>query len=110
MTLQTLTNLRDVLAFIRSEAPELPTQQFQIFVLVALNEGTTSKAIEDITLMTQAAVGRNVKALLKYPGGGREGLNWLEWRIDPKDLRNKPLYLTEKGREVLAKLTHFLER
>jgi len=110
MNLQTLTNLRDALSVIRSEAPELPIQQLQVFVLVSLNEGITARSLENMTGMTQTSIGRNVNALTKYAGAGREGLAWLEWRTDPKDLRSKPLYLTEKGKEVLAKITNKLER
>ena len=110
MNLQTLINLRDMLTALRNEAPEMPTQQLQVFVLVALDEGTTAKSIQEATGMSQAAVGRNVNALLKYAGQGREGLAWVEWRADPKDLRSRPLYLSEKGREVLTKIAEPLER
>jgi len=110
MNLHTLSSLRDVLAELRSEAPELPIQQLQVFVLVALNEGTTGTALQSLTGMTQASMTRNVNALLKYAGQGREGLAWLEWRPDPKDLRSRPLYLTEKGRGILERIAHILER
>lgn len=109
MNTRNLNILKNMLTTLRAEAPELPIQQLQIFVAVALNEGTTARALERPTGMTQASIGRNVNALCRYAGGGREGLGWLETRVDPRDLRAKPLYLTDKGREVLDKVMTCME-
>lgn len=108
MSLHTLSALRDAIAALRAEAPELPIQQLQVLVMVALNEGTTGTALQQSTGMTQASVTRNVNALMKYAGQGREGLGWLEWRPDPQDLRSRPLYVSKKGKSLLEKVVYIL--
>lgn len=110
MSIKTLLNLRDMITTIRREAPELPIQQLQIFIFIALDEGTTAKNLQHTTGMTQAAVGRNVNALLKYAGQGREGLAWVEWRTDPNDLRARPLYISDKGHKILKEIQSLMER
>lgn len=109
MNTRHLITLKKVLEAVRAEAPEIPTQQLQIFIAVALDEGTTARSLEGITGMTQASIGRNVNALCRFAGAGRDGLGWIENRTDPRDLRAKPLYLTEKGREVMEKILSKME-
>lgn len=110
MSIKTLLNLKEMIKTLRREAPELPIQQLQIFIHVALDEGTTAKNLQHATGMTQAAVGRNVNALLKFAGQGRLGLAWIEWRTDPNDLRARPLYLSTKGHKILAEIQTLMEK
>lgn len=104
MKLSTLLQLQRMVAAVRKEAPELPTQQLHVFVTVALNEGLTTKDIEKRCGMTNASASRNTQALYKMAGAGREGLGWLNWEPSLMDGRVREVYLSDKGKEVLAKI------
>lgn len=103
MQLKTLTNMMSMVLTFRAEVPEMPLQQLQLFLAVALDEGVGSRDLERRYGITNATVSRNISALYKYPGQGREGLDWIRWEPDATDARKRNLFLTEKGRAILEK-------
>jgi DNA-binding MarR family transcriptional regulator len=103
-----LKGLQKALRLIREEAPELPTQQLQVLVEIAMDEGLTSKDVEHRTGMTNSSGSRNVRALMTHAGEGREGYCWVESRVNPQDLRIKQLYLTPKGHILIDRLSELL--
>lgn len=110
MQLSTLVNLMKMTTELRKLAPELPIQQLQAFLAVALQEGITTKDIEKRCGFTSASASRNVQALYKHAGAGREGYGWVVWHPSPHDGRFRELYLTEEGKEALKTLVEALER
>jgi DNA-binding MarR family transcriptional regulator len=103
-----LKGLQKALRLIRSEAPELPTQQLQALVEIAMDEGLTVKDVEHRTGMTNSSGSRNVRALMQHAGGGSEGYGWVESRVNHQDLRIKQLYLTPKGSQLIGQLSAML--
>lgn len=99
-----LKGLQKAVRVIRGVAPELPVQQLQVLLEVAMDEGCTVKDIEKRCGMTNSSGSRNVRAVMKWAGEGREGYDWVEWRPDHNDLRVKLLYLTDKGKAVLEQI------
>jgi DNA-binding MarR family transcriptional regulator len=102
MKLNMLLQLQRTVAVVRKEAPELPTQQLHVFMVVALDEGLTTKDIEKRCGMTNASASRNTQALYKMAGAGRLGLGWLTWEPSMQDGRVRQVYLSPKGKEILA--------
>jgi DNA-binding MarR family transcriptional regulator len=96
-----LKGLQKAVRGIRAKAPELPIQQLQILIEIALQEGMTATEIERRCKMTNSSASRNIRALELLAGAGRTGLDWVSPQYDPNDLRIKKLYLTDKGREAV---------
>jgi len=99
-----LKGLQKAVRVIRDVAPELPVQQLQVLIEVSMDEGLTVRDVEKRCGMTNSSGSRNVRAIMKHAGEGRDGLGWVDWRPDHNDLRVKLLYLTDAGREVIRKL------
>jgi len=109
MSITAMTTLKRVLDAVRAEAPELPTQQLHALLVIGLDEGLSVQDVQKRTGMTNSSGSRNVRALMEYAGEGRKGLHWVDWKPNPQNLREKLLFLSPKGREVMDKMMKVME-
>ena len=111
-TLRLVEALRNALEASTLEASDrLSVSQLLFFLEVAQREllGHTS-LVTDIRETLGKRIGKtlvNTYPTLMEPDdySRKNGLGWLEDRADPTDKRLKPLFLTERGRDVLAVMT-----
>lgn len=111
MSLESAVRLLKVLDRLRMEAPDLPTQQLHVFLAVALDEGASMVTIQKRCRLSHAAGNRNVRALLT-PDDEEEQAGKLCWLTDaqnPRNLRERLLFLSPKGRDLLANILVPLE-
>lgn len=110
MSLKAVAQLLQVLDRVRKEAPELPTQQLHVLLAVAKYEGMSMSDIQDRCFMKNASGGRNIHALEVDTGDAREGKGWISVVINPKDKRERLLYLTDQGRAIIELITQPLTK
>lgn len=86
--------------------------QFAMFLLVAVREGITMAEVAEFLQLSQGAVSRNLRQLSKYKDerGNIQGYNLIYSQSDLTDRRRFALYLTPKGRQLIADLEYILER
>ena len=73
---------------------------YAIFWCIAFNEGQTQVAIAEITGTSPKTVSRVISQLGEY----RDGLGWVEQRVDEVDRRVRRLYLSKKGNTLQKKM------
>ncbi len=91
---------------IRGDEIDMPTQQVQAFLAVALRPGLTMADLADTVGMSQSSCSRNIAALSKWHRLGDPGLDLVEAIEDPHERRRKIMFLTPKGRR---RVMHVLE-
>lgn len=106
MSLTVANKLRTALEFVRTEAPELPTQQLHILVAVYLSEGRSMSYIQDACKLSDTAGTRNMHSLGHITMDGKPGKGWL--RIE-KHGREKLVFLTDTGRAYVTQILKALE-
>ncbi len=82
---------------IRDDEADMPTQQVQVFLAVALRPGITAADLGRSVGMSQSSVSRNTSALGKWHRLGVPGMDYVEAIEDPTERRRKIHYLTTKG-------------
>lgn len=87
---------------IRGDAVDMPIQQVQTFLAVALQPGITAADLATEVGMSQSSVSRNTAALGKWHRLGVPGFDYVEAIEDPRERRRKIHYLTIKGRKVAS--------
>ena len=110
-----LSNFAKVVRFLRNElSKELPTQQLDLFLTIAEQEGVTTNELMAQLDMPQGTVSRNIKALGRYvvdgDGGDKVVAGYDLIRIEP-DIYNRKTnayYLTKKGQELVAIIERLL--
>lgn len=101
MSLKAVDQLLDVLERARKEAPDLPLQQLQVLLVVASAEGATMIQVQERCSLTDGAGYRNIHALENNYRPDKEGRGWICFQTNPKDKRERLVYLTDKGRSVV---------
>ncbi|MBZ9671648.1 MarR family winged helix-turn-helix transcriptional regulator [Mesorhizobium sp. ES1-3] len=90
------------LAEFRKLDSEMQMQTALIFLLIAKDEGCSVRDLEQLTGLTSASCSRNVAALSDVGRKGNPGHNLVAVKVDADDRRQRNLFLTTKGRAVLA--------
>lgn len=88
----------------RSWDPDMPFQQVQLLLLVAMFPGITQSELAERLDLSQSSISRNVNALGKIHRLKKEGLDFIEAIPDPKDRRRQIVFLTGKGRTAAEEL------
>lgn len=83
---------------IRGDAEDMPIQQLQTVLAIALRPGLTMSDLSDAVGMSQASCSRNVAALSRWHRLGKAGVDLVEAIEDPRERRRKIMYLTHKGK------------
>jgi len=98
-----INRLMKTIDAIRGDESDMPTQQVQAFLAVALRPGLTMQDMSEMVGMSQASCSRNVSALSKWHRLDKPGLDYIEAVEDPRERRRKIMYLTPKGRTRMTK-------
>lgn len=112
--MSTINGFLEGLSFIRSNIhSDMALQQLHLYLVVAKKEGVTMPELEKLLDMPQGTVSRNIKKLSKYVERYKgkdmlQGYDLVYTSPDIYDRRINAVYLTEKGRKVLADLEKVL--
>ena len=93
---------------IRTESIDMPAQQIQTFLVIAMRPGITMEELGRDVGISQSSVSRNVAALSKHHRLGKAGADYIEAIEDPRERRRKIMYLTPRGRSVMRKAVEAL--
>lgn len=102
--------LFDALELLRKHVKkDMPSQHISLLLTVFQHPGATMPELCDLLEMPQGTLSRNVKALSSYiDRSGRiahaRGLGLLYTERDTNNHHARAVYLTEKGRSVVAEL------
>lgn len=108
--LYTLRKLGEALGMMGELDPEMPMQQFRVFVEVAIHDPKPMPMSElSIAVgIAQSSVSRNVAALSSWSRHRERGHELLRAYEDPMNRRRKLIELTPRGRAVKSRLEKLL--
>lgn len=112
VTLQPREMLTTALAVVRSERrleEFMPAQMFEVFLLIAMRPGRTTKELSDLTGLAQASIARNTQALGRMHRAKRPGLNVIEAIDDPTEPRRKVYFLNKQGRLAINEMLQAMQ-
>jgi DNA-binding MarR family transcriptional regulator len=95
--------LMGALDALRGDSVDIPAQQLQALLAVALQPGLTMSDLADRVGMAQSSCSRNVAHLSKWFKPGVAGLDLIEVHEDPRERRRKVMFLNQRGRARVAK-------
>lgn len=98
-----INGLMKAIDVIRTDSDDMPAQQIQTFLAVALRPGLTMEDLSREVGISQSSCSRNVAALSKWHRLGKPGADYIEANEDPRERRRKVMHLTPKGRTVARK-------
>lgn len=105
-----LDSLNMTLEAIREIDATMPIQVAHVLTMIARHPGISMQKLADYAGLTQSSTSRNVAALSKWHRLGKPGYDLVEAIEDPEDRRAKVLFLTQKGRERMAKILRAADR
>ena len=86
----------------------IPAQTIASFLAIPQKEGENINSIAAKVDMPQSAASRNISSLTSWDWRKKPGLKLVEYREDPMNLAQKPLFLTDKGKNLIHKLADAL--
>lgn len=94
----------NVIEVFRKIDPAMPIAQVSFFLNAAKNEGLS---LTDLAQMTGILLANASRYIVNLSGGkpGEKGLDLLDYYENPLNRRQKLVVLTERGRNLLTKLT-----
>lgn len=98
-----------VINMLRQLSPDMPMQQADVLLQIAMHPGLTMADISKRTGLSQSSVSRNVSAMSKYHRLGKPGLDLVEAAIDPREPRRRLVFLTVNGKAFITKLFRSLD-
>lgn len=106
-----LEALDQALRLVRARvAPDITAQRLLILLAVHFHEGLSQRELLDWLDSTSiTALSRNLADLSALTSRKTEGPGLIELRVDPMNLRVKRVYLTRKGKRLVADLAAALE-
>ena len=94
--------LIQVIRAFRNVDSEMPAQMAHCLLEVALRPGLNMRQLEEATGLSQSSASRNIQTLGKWHRDRRPGYDRVESVEDPEDTRRKIMFLTPKGRQLVA--------
>jgi DNA-binding MarR family transcriptional regulator len=82
----------------------MPVQTLACFLAIARREGRSIAEIAQEVGIAPSSASRNVSALAVWNWQKKPGLDIVETRVDPMELRKKQVFLNSKGRRLLAQI------
>jgi DNA-binding MarR family transcriptional regulator len=102
-------NVSRIVTTLRTLSPDMPMQQADVLMQIALKPGITMAELQKLTSLSQSSVSRNVKALSKFHRLDKPGLDLVEETMDPRDTRRRLIFLTVKGKTFMTKLLRYVD-
>lgn len=105
----TLRKFSKAVETLRAVDATLPVQTLAALLAVAITEGENVNSIAAKVDLSQSSASRNISSLTALDWRKKPGLKLVEYQIDPMNLTQKQLFLTDKGRNLIRKLIEILE-
>lgn len=108
-----LRRLLDALNLFASLQPEhktkpLPLDMFRVFLTIAMNEGLGTLELAKHSKIVNTTVSRHIMDMGDLDRYQNEGLELVFQKLDVRDKRRHPTFLSPKGRGFLSRLTDLL--
>jgi DNA-binding MarR family transcriptional regulator len=100
----TVRRLESFLSQIRVLDDAMPVQQLACFLAIAHREGQSIVELSRSLGLAQSSASRNVSSLSDWDWEKRPGLDLVETKVDPLELRKKQVVLTSKGRRLVEQI------
>jgi DNA-binding MarR family transcriptional regulator len=98
-----LAGLAEVLDQFEALRPNMPLHQVKMLLRLALDEGRSQRSYSEKWEYPPSTVSRAMLDLGKRTRKGEEGLGLVDERVSAHSLREHEVYLSTKGRTMLAK-------
>jgi DNA-binding MarR family transcriptional regulator len=98
-----LTGLAEVLDQFEALRPNIPLHQVKMLVKLALDEGKSQKYYSEKWDYPPSTVSRAMLDLGIRTRKGEEGLGLVDFRTSPHSLREHEVFLSVKGKSMLAR-------
>lgn len=99
-----IRSINDALIHFRDLSVTIPIGMVQMFLTVALNEGSSLTELAEIADMRKATASRYLLDLSDKTRAGHPGYGLISRENDPQELRRNMYSLTAKGRIVVQKM------
>jgi DNA-binding MarR family transcriptional regulator len=96
--------LIQLVEILREVDGEMPMQMAHCLLCVALRPGLTMQNLSEMTGLSQSSSSLNIQTLGEWHRFGKPGYNLVQAVDDPVDTRRKIMFLTPKGKQVMARL------
>lgn len=105
-----LKGLAEVLGYFETMRPNMPLHQVKMLLMLALDEGKSQKAYSEKWEYPPSTVSRAMLDLGKRTRKGEEGLGLVDERVSARSLREHEVFVSTKGKALLAKMAKRLCR
>jgi len=92
-----MRKLLNLVTKVREEHGDIPLQQLQMLLTIALNDGESQQTIQKMANQTRASASRNIQAWSVMDRKHQPGPGFVEMRPDPYERRRNLIYLTKQG-------------
>lgn len=99
-----IDRLIDVLEELRTLDPDMPIQYALSFLTLSRHEGLSIRDLAERLGIAQSSASRNVAALSEWHSFRKPGHDLVQAKEDPRERRRKIVTLTDRGRDLLARL------
>lgn len=89
---------------IRDTVGDIPIQQLQLLLVVALHDGESQQEIQKYSKQSRASTSRNLQAWSSLTRTHQPGPAYIEMRQDPYERRRNMIYVTPQGWRFLEEL------
>ncbi|HET8727699.1 MAG TPA: MarR family transcriptional regulator [Alphaproteobacteria bacterium] len=103
-----IDRLIEVLEEFRRLDPDMPIQYALSFLTLARHEGLSIRELAERLDIAQSSASRNVAALGEWHSFRKPGHDLVQAKEDPRERRRKIVTVTERGRDLLARLDALL--
>lgn len=93
-----------ILNEVRDTVGDVPIQQLQLLLTVALYDGASQQEIQKYSKQSRASTSRNLQAWSTMTRTHQPGPGFLELRQDPYERRRNMVYITPVGWKYLEQL------
>ena len=99
-----IRSLAEAIKRLRYLSPTMPVAEVQMFLVVALNEGSSLGELAELADMKKSSASRYLLDLSDKTRAGGQGYGLVVREADPADLRKNQYALSQKGQLLLAEL------
>jgi DNA-binding MarR family transcriptional regulator len=99
-----LMRMYEAVQMFRELDSEIQAQAMSLFLCVAENPGITMQKAAKLLAVSQSSISRNAMLLSRLRRDRKPGLELLETRDNPDNLREKMMELTPKGKRLASQI------
>lgn len=99
-----ITHLQEVLKVVRSVDPEMPAQTLQSLLYIHTHPGCSQTELAGVLEVQTSTVARIAARLSEWRAYKQRGLNFITNEVNPRDRRERQLWLTRHGQAFINEL------